>query len=139
MVTISSQFWRLEPPFLLSFGVQSHNLFSVWAFRATISFQFGVRSNHIFSVWSSEPPSLLGYGVQSHHLFTTRHSKPPYLFSYDIQSCPSQFDIQRCQFSIMAFRVFIFFNLAFRAIPSQSGCSEPPFLFSLAFRVTIPS
>ena len=147
-----------EPPYFLSydiqnhpsqFCIQSHYLFSVSTFRATIPSQFrhlespsllslSVQSHHIFSVWHSEPPSILGYGVRGHHLFIARHSKSSYLFSYDIQSRPSQFDIQRCRFSIMAFRAFIFFSLAFRAtIPSQFGCSEPPSLFSLAFKATI--
>ena len=44
-----------------------------------------------------------------------RGSEPSLLLTYDIQSCLSQFNIQRCQFSIMVFKAFIFFSLAFRA------------------------
>ena len=83
------QFGRSEPRYLLSFGVQSHHIFSVSAFRVTISSQFR----------RSEPPSLLNFGIQSHHLlslgvqshhifsfstfkatisFQFRHSEPPY-------------------------------------------------------------
>ena len=139
----------------LQLGVQSHHRFSVWrskssfsvsAFRATISPQF----------WHSEPPSLLSwafratisfqFSVQSHYLLATQHSEPSSLLNYDVQSRLSQFDIQRFQFSIMAFKAFIFFSLAFRAaIYSQLRRSELSFSvqrsessFSVsAFRATI--
>ena len=78
-----------------------------WAFKATIYFQFS---------------------IQSHHLLITRHSEPSSLLSNDVQSRLSQFNIQRCQFSVMVFKVFIFFSSAFRvAIYSQLRHLESSF------------
>ena len=134
------QFGRSEPRYLLSFGVQSHHIFSVSAFRVTISSQFrrseppsllsfDVQSHHLFSVWRLEQPSILSYGIQSRHLFIAWRLEPPYLLSYDVQSRLSQFGVKSQHFfSVSTFRA---------AISSQFGRSEPPTLFSLAFRVTI--
>ena len=78
--------------------------------------------------------SVISYGVQSHHLLIARHLEPSSLLNYDVQSRLSQFDIQRCQSSVMVFRPFIFFSLAFKAaISSQLGFQSH--VFSLAFRV----
>ena len=96
------------------------------AFGATISFQFGVQSHHIFSVWCSKPLSLLSLSVQSNHLLTAQRSEPSLLLSYDVQSRLSRFDIQRCQFSVMAFRA---------TIPSQFSLHSH--VFNLVFGTTI--
>ncbi|RVW44232.1 hypothetical protein CK203_089473 [Vitis vinifera] len=126
----------------LQFGIQSH-IFSL-AFRATFSiwrseshFEFGVQSHHHLLSLGVQSPHLLSLGVQSHHLFSVsmfrattifsvlafkatissqfRRSEPSSLLNYDVQCRPSQFDFQRCQFSVMAFKAFIFFSLAFKA------------------------
>ena len=150
---------------VLSYGVQSHHFFLVWrseppslhklAFKATISFQLR-HSESSFTVWRleppasqywclepfstsvghSEPPYLFSLCVHSHHLLTVRLLKPSSLLSYDVQSLLSQFDIQRFQFSIMAFKVFIFFSLAFR-VAFLVQHLESPSLHSLAFRAFI--
>ena len=128
---------------------------------------FSFQSHHSFPIRCSKPPSLLTLGVQSHHLFSIWNSKPSYLLSYDIESRPAQFDIQRCQFSIMAFKATIslqlgvqshhrfsftmfrvvFLCLMFRDVSSQLWCLVPssssvqrsePHL-QLSVRVTIPS
>ncbi|KAL6323644.1 hypothetical protein AAG906_002111 [Vitis piasezkii] len=118
--------WCLEShfefgsPHLLSLGVQSHHLFSVLAFRATT----------IFSVWAFSTTISSQF----------RRSKPSSLLNYDVQCCPSQFDFQRCQFSVMAFKAFIFFSLAFRAaILSSVWRLVPPYLLNSAFRAAISS
>ncbi|RVW13548.1 hypothetical protein CK203_101447 [Vitis vinifera] len=110
-----SQFRGLEPPLLLSFGVQSHHhsqfrrlepssllkppSLSVSTFGAIIDLSFGVQSHHLFQFWHSEPSS----------------------------------------FSILAFRAIITSSvLAFKAtISSQFGHSGPPSFYSLAFKAII--
>ena len=75
---------------------------------------------------------MLHWGIFSpHHIlaFSAWHSEPPCLLSCDVQSRLSRFDIHSYCIS-----------LAFRAVPSshhRSQYSEPPSLFSLAFRATI--
>ena len=61
--------WHSEPPSLLSYGVQSHHLFSITTFKVVL-LNFGIQSHHIFSVWCSKPLPLLSFGVQSHHPFS---------------------------------------------------------------------
>ena len=126
---VSSRLWRSKPPSPYSFAFRaiiisqlrrSRSSFSVWRLEMSVLnygvqclhfLQFGVQSHYPFKVWHLEPLSLLNFSIQSHHLFSVRHSELPYLLSYDIQSRPTQFDIQRCQFSIMAFRATISLQL----------------------------
>ena len=82
-----------------------------------------------------------------HHFLATRHSKSLSILSYDVWSCLSQFDIQRCQFLVMTFRVtivfhnhsiqshHILFSLAFRVV-SLVWCLKPLFVFSSTFKTT---
>ena len=137
--------WHLEPPFLLSFGFQSHHFFINLAFRATSSFWcseplFVFSSTFraimsffylMFRVTSSvlhlEP--CFQFGVQSYDFSMTFEvaspiwrSKPHLLFG--IQS----------HYLLLTFRAFIFFSLAFRVV-SSFWHSES--LFSLAFNATI--
>ena len=139
-------------------GIQSYHLFSIWcseslspcnsAFRAIIASQLR-RSESSFSVWHSEI-SILNYGIQCLHLL-----------QFGIQSChlfsvamfrvvllSSTFRVVLLSFGIQSHHLFSVWRSShhsfsvwvFRAtISSQFGHSEPPSLFSLAFKVTIPS
>ena len=83
----------------------------------------------------SDPFSRLGVVVARyieayfplHHFLAAQRSELPSILSFDIQSRPSQFNVQshHSQFNVQSH-------------PSQFWRSEPPFLFSLAFRATIP-
>ena len=93
-------------PYSLAFRVIIHSLHSkssstVWRSEPLSLLSFGVQSHHLFSVWRLKPPSLLSYSVQSCHIFSVttfrvvlhslalratissqiRRSKPPSLFS----------------------------------------------------------
>ena len=121
--TIHSQFGCPEPPSLLSLGVQSHHLFSVWrlkslsfhslAFRAIILSRSGIRCRF--------------FDIQSYIL--------------SVQSCRSQFGVQS-HHSFLVFRAIIFFSLEFRTMSlvqafkamSSVWHSEP--LVNLVFRAT---
>ena len=121
--------WRLEPPSVLNydvqsypsqFGVQSHYLFSIWVFRAIISSQFR----------SSEPPSLFSLAFKATIPSQLRRLELPYLLSQDVQIRFSQFGFQSHYFfSVLALKV---------SISSEFRRSEPS-LFNLAFRATVPS
>ena len=136
--------WHSELLFVFSLTFRVIMSFFRLAFKATFSiwhseshFEFGVQSHrHLLSL-GVQSPHLLSLGVQSHHLFSVstfrattifsilafkatissqfRRSEPSSLLNYDVQCRPSQFDFQICQFSVMAFKAFIFFSLAFRA------------------------
>ena len=62
-----------------------------------------------------------------HHFLAAQRLELPSILSFDIQSRLSQFNVQshHSQFNVQSH-------------PSQFWRSEPPFLFSLAFRATIP-
>ena len=132
------------------------------AFRAFIFFSLTFRA--VSRTWRSESLSLLSYGVQGLHLF--QFGVQSRIFSLAFRSTIS-FSVWRSElhlqlgvqshhpFSIMAFRAFIFFSLAFR-VASPTWHSESLSLlnygiqglyllqfgvqrriFSLAFRATI--
>ncbi|WJZ87706.1 hypothetical protein VitviT2T_007069 [Vitis vinifera] len=87
---------RSKPPSLLSYDVQSHYLFSVSAFRATISFSVSAfKATISFSVWRSKLPSLyrlefkVAISSQLRHSkssFIVWCSKSPFLLNFGVQS-----------------------------------------------------
>ena len=74
----------------------------------------------------------IGAYFPSHHFLATRRSELPSILNYEVQSRPSQFGVQsHYLFSVSRFRAQFLFSLAFRAtVPSQLRCSEPPYLLS---------
>ena len=159
--TISSQFGRSEPPPLLSLGVQSHHLFSVWAFRATISFQFSIQSHCPFTIGCSKPSSYHDrafiatfsiyrvtipsqFGVQRHHSITIGHSLPPFRHSEPhSQHLELSFSFSSMfKTALLAFRVAIFFQFSiqshsYHSKPLSSVLSVQSHVFNLAFRAVI--
>ena len=126
---------RSEPH--IYFGIQSR-IFSL-AFRAAPLiwrsepyFHFDIRATTFF-VWHLE--SLFIFRLAFKATFSFRHSDPCFLFSVQshifilaFKSCIFSFDVQSriCSFNVQSHHPFLFWS------------SEPPFLPSLAFRVTIP-
>ena len=129
--TISPQF-SIQSHHFLQFGVQS-DIFSL-AFRSFIFLQFRCSEpSSVSSLAFRAASSILGFrvtipfsfGIQSRifssvfrAMFSVWHSEPPSLLSYNVQSRPSQFDIQRRQFSVTAFRAFTLLSSTFRAMIS---------------------
>ena len=138
-------FPRLEPPSLHGYGIQSHHLFTVIAFRATISSQLNIQS-HFFDIQSHF------FNVQSHILniqsyqFLVQHSKPlvslafraTIFLLFGIQShIPS---IQSYQFLVWHSEPSFFSSQAFKATFSVFRATFLAFKaisFSLTFRVII--
>ena len=129
--------------FILSFRVT----FSVSAFGSVICPQLDIQSHHVpFSFDVQSRIFILAVRVAllvsvSRAIIAPqfRRSEPLSLLSYDVQSHPSQFDIQICQFSVLAFRTTIFLQLD---VQSQHRFSITTFrvvLHSLAFIATISS
>ncbi|RVW41405.1 hypothetical protein CK203_095204 [Vitis vinifera] len=66
--------------------------------------------------------------------WTARRLEPSSLLSYDVQSRLSQFDIQRCQFSVMAFRATISLQLGVQSHHRFSVTMFKVVILSLTFR-----
>ena len=115
------------------FGIHSHHIFSVWAFRVILhSFSFRAA----FSVQRSEPQFFSLVRHSEPPFLTARCSEPPSLLSLAFRATISfQFGVQS-HISSLAFRVTIF--LVWHSEPCfQSGIQSR--ISSLVFKVSVPS
>ena len=129
--------------FILSFRVT----FSVSSFGSIICPQLDIQSHHVpfsFDVQSrifilAFRAALLVSASRAIIAPQFQRSEPLSLLSYDVQSHPSQFDIQICQFSVLAFRTTIFLQLDVQSQHRFSIMTFRVVLHSLAFIATISS
>ena len=143
MFRVSFSFQHSESHF--HFGIQSRIL------------SFSIRIHPLSLVRHSEPSCTFLFNIQSRIFILTfkaalsisasraiiasqfRRSEPSSLLSYDVQNHPSQFDIQRCQFSVLAFRTILFLELDVQSKHCFSVTTFRVVLHSLAFIATISS